>query len=64
MFKEVGAFPNLGTVLCKGNPVFTFVVGFISLWFVMRFLFQFFLDEYGNYFLHFVDSVSLCITIT
>jgi hypothetical protein len=34
MFKEVGDFPDLGTVVCEGNPYFALVVDFISFGFI------------------------------
>jgi hypothetical protein len=40
MFEKVCDFPDLGTVMCEVNPFFYFVVDFVSLGFVLRFLFQ------------------------
>jgi hypothetical protein len=49
MFKEVDDFFDLGTVVCEGNPLFTLVVGFINLGFVLCFLFQLFYEMQGEF---------------
>jgi hypothetical protein len=37
MFKEVGDFPDLGTVVCEGNPFFA-LVDFIGFSFILFFI--------------------------
>jgi hypothetical protein len=44
MFKEVGDFPDLGTVVCEGNPFFALVY-FIGFNFMSGFSFQFFYEK-------------------
>jgi hypothetical protein len=41
MFEKVCDFPDLGLVVCKGDPFFALVVDFVGLGFVLHFLFQF-----------------------
>jgi hypothetical protein len=44
MFEKVSNFPDLGTVVDKGEPLFSLVVNVSGLGFILHFLFQF-LDE-------------------
>jgi hypothetical protein len=44
MFKEVGDLPDLGTVVCEGNPFFA-LVDFIGFGFISCFSFQFFYER-------------------
>jgi hypothetical protein len=49
MFENVCEFPDLGTVICEGNPlIFAFVVYFVSMGFVLRFHFNFSMRERGK----------------
>jgi hypothetical protein len=41
MSEKVCDFPDLGTVVCKGDPFFALVVDFVGLSFILHFLFQF-----------------------
>jgi hypothetical protein len=41
MFEKVCDFPDLGTVVWKGDPFFALVVDIVCLGFILHFLFQF-----------------------
>jgi hypothetical protein len=53
LFKEVGDFPDFGTVKGESDPFFACVVGFVGLGFVFYLRFQFCDEVLG-------DSVIVC----